>query len=87
MHLHWASDGIPREYLLTARCNCLQVYGSKLKQAEEGTVKLVALDCGSGVGRIAQDMLLHFCAEVCVLKTDTPSCTGAFVSDCYMLHL
>mmetsp|Transcript_18713 Transcript_18713/g.56620 ORF Transcript_18713/g.56620 Transcript_18713/m.56620 type:complete len:249 (+) Transcript_18713:303-1049(+) len=41
-----------------------KVYGSKLKQAEEGTVKLVALDCGSGVGRIAQDMLLHFCAEV-----------------------
>ena len=42
----------------------LQVFGGKLKDAADGAVRLVALDCGCGVGRIAQEMLLHFCAEV-----------------------
>lgn len=41
-----------------------KVFATRLKEAAAGQRQLVALDCGSGVGRIAQDLLLQFCDEV-----------------------
>ena len=42
----------------------LQAYGAALTEAETGQRQLVALDCGAGVGRVTEQLLLHHCAEV-----------------------
>lgn len=48
--------------------NCLlqvvQAYGAALAEAEAGKRRLVALDCGAGVGRVTEQLLLHHCQEV-----------------------
>jgi AdoMet dependent proline di-methyltransferase len=45
-------------------CCTTQCYGQKLKAAATGKQHLVALDCGSGVGRIAEQLLLQHFQEV-----------------------
>lgn len=41
-----------------------KAYGAALTEAETGQRQLVALDCGAGVGRVTEQLLLHHCAEV-----------------------
>lgn len=42
----------------------LQAYGAALAEAEAGRRQLVALDCGAGVGRVTEQLLLQHFAEV-----------------------
>ncbi|KAI3434454.1 hypothetical protein D9Q98_002531 [Chlorella vulgaris] len=41
-----------------------KAYGAALAEAEAGKRRLVALDCGAGVGRVTEQLLLHHCQEV-----------------------
>lgn len=45
-----------------------KVLGDRMKDAEAGRTRLVALDCGSGVGRISKELLLPLCAEVDLIE-------------------
>ncbi|GAB4813805.1 hypothetical protein N2152v2_000851 [Parachlorella kessleri] len=42
----------------------LKAFGAALQEAAEGKRHLVALDCGAGVGRVTEHLLLHFFQEV-----------------------
>lgn len=42
----------------------LQAFGAALAEAEAGRRRLVALDCGAGVGRVTEQLLLQHFAEV-----------------------
>ncbi len=42
----------------------MQVYGPQLKAATDSAVPLVALDCGAGIGRVSEQLLLHLFDEV-----------------------
>ena len=41
-----------------------QAFGASLAEAEAGRRRLVALDCGAGVGRVTEQLLLQHFAEV-----------------------
>ncbi|EFN51806.1 hypothetical protein CHLNCDRAFT_27478 [Chlorella variabilis] len=41
-----------------------KAYGTPLAEAEAGKRRLVALDCGAGVGRVSEQLLLHHFQEV-----------------------
>ncbi|GBF88711.1 hypothetical protein Rsub_01610 [Raphidocelis subcapitata] len=45
-----------------------QVFKSQLKEAAAGKRKLTAVDCGAGVGRVTQELLLHFFDTVDLLE-------------------
>lgn len=40
------------------------LFGTQLSKGVSGETKLVALDCGAGVGRVTKECLLHFFQEV-----------------------
>lgn len=42
--------------------------GAQLQAAQAGSSKLTALDCGAGIGRVSEQLLLHFCQEVDLLE-------------------
>lgn len=42
----------------------VKAFGSALNEAKEGKRHLVALDCGAGVGRVSENLLLHHFQEV-----------------------
>ena len=42
----------------------VQVYGSQLKAVTGSAAPLAALDCGAGIGRVSEQLLLHLFAEV-----------------------
>ena len=47
--------------LVKPSCSCLQAFGAALAEAEAGQRQLAALDCGAGVGRVTEQLLLlHF---------------------------
>lgn len=41
-----------------------QAFKAALQEAEQGQRRLVALDCGAGVGRVSEQLLLHHFQEV-----------------------
>ena len=56
-------------YVLTRQMTVMpplveQVYGPQLKAASDGARPLVALDCGAGIGRVSEQLLLHVFDEV-----------------------
>mmetsp|Transcript_7721 Transcript_7721/g.16654 ORF Transcript_7721/g.16654 Transcript_7721/m.16654 type:complete len:257 (-) Transcript_7721:416-1186(-) len=45
-----------------------KILRTQLDQAAQGQRTLVALDCGAGVGRVSQELLLHYFQEVDLLE-------------------
>lgn len=46
----------------------MQVYAAQLKAAQTSGAKLVAADCGAGVGRVSENLLLHTFDEVDLIE-------------------
>ena len=44
------------------------MFGKQLRQAETEGVCLVAVDCGAGVGRVSEQLLLHVFQEVDLIE-------------------
>lgn len=47
-----------------SRTVLLKAFSPQLKAASEGQRQLVAVDCGAGVGRVTEQLLLHHFQEV-----------------------
>lgn len=60
---HVSSADLKESYKLLQKA-----LGHRIKDAEAGRIRLVALDCGAGVGRIAKELLLPLCAEVDLIE-------------------